>query len=99
MNDSPPAKSEALSTTIKSVRTVLGFFTMIVLVVSGILFAMIVRNPQEATVPFYGMIVLVLGLAVMAAVVAVRWPDALGIHSRPTRAPLMAAQEDEAAPR
>ena len=93
MNDSPPAKSEALSTTIKSVRTVLGFFTLIVLVVSGILAAIVARNPQEATAPFYGMIVLLLGLAVMVAVVAVRWPDALGIHNRPSRAPQKIAEE------
>ena len=47
MNDSPRAKSEALSTTIKSVRTVLGFLTLIVLTVSGILWAMVVRNPEQ----------------------------------------------------
>ena len=42
MNDSPSSKSEPLSTTIKSVRTVLGFLTLIVLSISGILAVLVV---------------------------------------------------------
>ena len=89
MNDSPPAKSEALSTTIKSVRTVLGFLTLIVLVVSGILGAIIAQSGErDTTLPFVLMILLLFSLAVMVVVVAVRWPDALGLPRRPTKAPV-----------
>jgi ubiquinone/menaquinone biosynthesis C-methylase UbiE len=86
MSDSPPAKSEALSTTIKSVRTVLGFLTLIVLVVSTILGAMIAgAGERDTTIPFVVMILLLFSLAVMVMVVAVRWPDALGLPRRPVK--------------
>ena len=86
MNDSPPHERESLSTTIKSVRTVLGFFTLIVLVSSGVLGMLIVRNPENP-VPVYVMIAMWFGLAVMVVVVAVRWPPAIGLPPHSAQAP------------
>lgn len=100
MTDSPRSKSETLSTTIKSVRTVLGFLTLIVLTVSGILGAMVAQNlakenPQDTTVPFVLMIVLLFGLAIMVVVVAVRWPEALGLpRPVPARSPISDSQDE-----
>jgi ubiquinone/menaquinone biosynthesis C-methylase UbiE len=88
MNESPSAKSEALSTTIKSVRTLLGFLTLIVLSIIGVLGVLIARNPSVSSAPFFAVIVLLFGLAIMAAIVAVRWPDALGLQSRPMKVPV-----------
>jgi ubiquinone/menaquinone biosynthesis C-methylase UbiE len=79
MNESLPHQQESLSKTIKSVRTVLGFLTLIVLSISGVLGVMAAQDTKDAAGPLFAMMGLLFGLAVMVVVVAVRWPEALGL--------------------
>lgn len=86
MNDSPPAKSEPLSTTIKSVRTVLGFFVLIVLIANAALAILAATgNLKDTSFAFGAMLFTLFGLAVLVVVVAVRWPEALGLPPPPTK--------------
>lgn len=83
---SPTATSETLSTTIKSVRTVLGFLALLVLSASGAIGMLAVAGGLNANFALGAVLVLFVVLAVLVVVVAVRWPDALGLRGHVPRA-------------
>jgi len=88
--ESPPSEvksADSRSDIINSVRTVLGFLALIVLIAEGSLVTLATTNNLSKDYAFPVMLLLLFALAVLVVVVAVRWP-AVFSSSPPTVLPV-----------
>jgi ubiquinone/menaquinone biosynthesis C-methylase UbiE len=89
---SPPSaaagsSADARSSVISSVKTVLGFLVLVVLIAEGALLAAFTADSTHAAYYFTTMVVLLAGLVLLVVVVGIRWPAVLGSSSGPVMGP------------
>jgi hypothetical protein len=86
--DSPPPNevkpAETRSDIINSVRTVLGFLALVVLIAEGSLITLAGTGKLDGNYAFPAMLLLLFALAVLVVVMAARWPAVFGLSPPPT---------------
>jgi ubiquinone/menaquinone biosynthesis C-methylase UbiE len=82
---------ETRGSIISAVRTVLGFLVLVVLIAEGALVTVVAKSNGNVNYLYTLMVGLLASVAVLVVVVAIRWPDALGmgaIDARPRLRPV-----------